>query len=302
MSFEWPELLWALLLLPAALLALLAAQRRRGRRAASFANPALLPNLIGARPGWRSLVPLACYLLAASVLLVALARPEAQARVPRDQATVMLVIDTSRSMLNTDIPPTRNAAARETASDFLDQLPGRFQVGLVTFAGTARVEARPTRDREAIRQALAAAPVRGGTVIGDALQRALGASGALAAGDPSKRPPVSVLLITDGGNVGGVPPLAAADQAKSASVKVFTVAIGGSVADAGMLTQMAERTGGQAFSATTRSDLEAVWRDLGSRLTYVREKRELTSLFMGGAALLLTLGAAASIAWFRRLP
>jgi Ca-activated chloride channel family protein len=302
MSFEWPELLWALLLLPVVALASLAVRRRRRRRAAAFANPALLPNLVSARPGWRALVPLACYLLGASVLLVALARPQAQARVARDQATVMLVIDTSKSMLSRDVTPTRNAAARETASDFLDRLPGRFQVGLVTFAGTARVESRPTRDREAVRQALAAAPVRQGTAIGDALRLALAASGALAQGPPSERPPVSVLLVTDGGNQSGIPPLEAAELARRQGVQVSTVAIGGNVGDAGALAAVAERTGGQAFTAVTRGDLAAVWRDLGTRLTYVREKRELTSLFMGGAALLLTLGAAASIAWFQRLP
>jgi Ca-activated chloride channel family protein len=65
---------------------------------------------------------------------------------------------------------------------------------------------------------------------------------------------------------------------------------------------MAEMTGGQSFTAPTAEQLTAVYRDLGSRLTYVEEKRELTSYFMGGAAVLLLLGAAASITWFLRLP
>jgi len=65
---------------------------------------------------------------------------------------------------------------------------------------------------------------------------------------------------------------------------------------------VAALTGGQSFTAPTGDQLAAVYRDLGTRLTYVEEKRELTSLFMGGAALLLLLGAAASIAWFHRLP
>jgi Ca-activated chloride channel family protein len=302
MTFEWPALLWALLALPAVALAWLVVRRRRRRRAASFANPALLPNLIGARPGWRTAVPVACYLLATSVLLVALARPEANARVPRDQATVMLLLDTSRSMLSHDVAPTRDAAARQTAAAFLDRLPDRFQVGLVSFAASPRVESRPTRDREAVRQALLTAPTRFGTAIGDALVRTLAASGALAPGDPKDRPPVTVLLVTDGGNESGVPPLVVAELARRQGVPVFTVAVGGKVPDRDMLAQIAQVTGGRAFSAGSRGQLDAVWRDLGSRITYVREKRELTSVFMGGAALLLTLGAAASIAWFQRLP
>jgi Ca-activated chloride channel homolog len=301
MSFAWPELLWALLLLPATALAWVAVQRRRQRRADAFANPALLPNLVGARPGWRALVPAACYLLAASVVLVALARPEAEARVPRDRATVMLAIDTSSSMLSTDVPPTRDQVARETASEFLDELPARFQVGLVSFAGAARVEAQPTRDREAVRRALTAAPIRRGTAIGDALQRSLAASGVLAE-NADERPPVTILLLSDGVNATGLDPLEVAQVARRQGVQVFTIAMSSGPAEQAGLAQVAETTGGQAFTADSRGDLAAVWSDLGSRITYVREKQELTSVFMGGAALLLTLGAAASIAWFRRLP
>ena len=68
------------------------------------------------------------------------------------------------------------------------------------------------------------------------------------------------------------------------------------------LQQIAEVTGGQSFTAPTAQQLNAVYRDLGSRITYVEKKRELTSYFMGGAAIFLLLGAAASITWFLRLP
>ena len=77
---------------------------------------------------------------------------------------------------------------------------------------------------------------------------------------------------------------------------------GGRVWSPAELEQVAEISGGQAFTAPTSEQLTAVYRDLGSRLTYVEEKRELTSYFMGGAAVLLLLGAAASITWFLRLP
>jgi hypothetical protein len=45
-----------------------------------------------------------------------------------------------------------------------------------------------------------------------------------------------------------------------------------------------------------------VYRNLGSRLAYVSQDRELTSVFLGGAAALLLAGAATSILWFRRVP
>ena len=94
--------------------------------------------------------------------------------------------------------------------------------------------------------------------------------------------------------------MVAAQQALEEKVPVFTVALASLPPPE--LEQIAEISGGQAFTAPTSEQLTAVYRDLGSRLTYVEEKRELTSYFMGGAAILLLLGAAASITWFLRLP
>jgi Ca-activated chloride channel family protein len=299
MSFRWPELLWALLLVPLVLLVWLRGEQRRTRRAAVFGNPALMPNVVTARPGWRRILPLLLYLLAATVLLVALARPEATAQVPRDQATIMLVMDTSLSMRTTDVAPSRIEAARDAADAFLEQIPDRFQVGLITFAGAPSVEALPTTDKEAIRSALRTAPLRRGTAVGDAVLRALQASRPRNAVN-NERPPTAILLLTDGQSRSGTPPLVAADQARQEQVPVFTVALAAQAPDE--LRQVAELSGGQAFTAPTSEQLTAVYRDLGSRLTYVEEKRELTSYFMGGAAVLLLLGAAASIGWFLRLP
>jgi Ca-activated chloride channel homolog len=299
MSFRWPELLWAVLLVPLVLVVWLRGERRRTQRAMVFGNPALLPNVVTARPGWRRVLPLLLYLLAATVLLLALARPEATAQVPRDQATIMLVMDSSKSMTATDIPPSRLEAAREAANTFLDEIPDRFRVGLVTFAGAPSVESLPTTDKEVIRTALRNAPVRSGTAVGDAVVRALQASRPRNAVN-NERPPTAILLLTDGVSVSGIPPLAAAQQARQEEVPVFTVALASQPPPE--LQQIAEISGGQAFIAPTAEQLNAVYRDLGSRLTYVEEKRELTSYFMGGAAVLLLLGAAASIAWFLRLP
>jgi Ca-activated chloride channel homolog len=299
MSFRWPDALWVLLLVPLVLLLWARGERRRRRRAGNFGNMALLPNVLVGHPNWRRLLPVAFYLLAATVLLVALARPEATAQVPRDRATIMLVMDVSRSMLNQDVQPTRMVAARRAADAFLEQLPERFQVGLITFAAAPRVESLPTTDREAVRDLLARTQPRGGTAVGDAILRALQASRPRDAVD-EQRPPTSVLLLTDGNSRSGLPPLAAAEQARQAEVPVFTVAVASQ--PPAELAQVAALTGGQSFVAPTSDQLTAVYRDLGTRLTYVEEKRELTSWFMGGAALLLLLGAAASIAWFHRLP
>jgi Ca-activated chloride channel homolog len=302
MSFRWPELLWAVLLVPLVLLVWMRGERRRTQRAGVFGNPALLPNVVTARPGWRRVVPVVLYLLAATVLLLALARPEATAQVPRDQATIMLVMDSSESMLRTDVSPTRIEAARKAADAFLQEIPERFQVGIVSFAATPTVDALPTTDKDAVRTALRDAPIRRGTAVGDALVRALQASRPRGNPAANERPPTAILLLTDGESVTGVPPLTAAQQARDEKVPVFTVALAAQPPAELELRQVAEISGGQAFTAPTSEQLTAVYRDLGTRLTYVKEKRELTSYFMGGAAILLLLGAAASITWFLRIP
>jgi Ca-activated chloride channel homolog len=316
MTFEWPELLWLILLAPVALVLQLWSERRRRRQAAAFANPALLPNVVTARPGWRAWLPVACYLLAASVLLVALARPEAVARVPRDEATVMLVVDASASMLADDVSPSRVAAARQAVGQLLDQLPERFQVGLVTFSASAHVESRPTRDRAALREALANFKMRPGTAMGDGLRLALAMSRTVTPGSTAARPPTTVLLLGDGLNTNGAPPLLAAEEARREGVQVFTVALGTANAtmqqsdgrfvsvapDQATLQGVAELTGGRFFTAPTSDDLASVYRELGSRITYAREEREVTATFLAGAAALLLAGAGLSLLLFRRLP
>ena len=299
MSFRWPEALWVLLLVPLVVLLWARGERRRRRRAGNFGNQALLPNVLVGRPSWRRLLPVVFYLLAATVLMAALARPEATAQVPRDRATIMLVMDVSRSMLNPDVQPTRMEAARQAADAFLEQLPDRFQVGLITFAAAPRVESLPTTDRTAVQELLARTQPRGGTAVGDAILRALQASRPRDAVE-DQRPPTSVLLLTDGNSRSGINPLLAAEQARREEVPVYTVAVASQ--PPAELAQVAALSGGQSFVAPTSDQLTAVYRDLGTRLTYVEEKRELTSWFMGGAALLLLLGAAASIVWFHRIP
>ena len=110
-SFMWPPMLWALLLVPAAVFGYLLLGRRRTLAVARFTNPALLPNLTPRSPGWRRHVPVAFYLLALVGLLISLARPHAVMAVPREQATLVLVMDTSISMVATDVQPSSTACS-----------------------------------------------------------------------------------------------------------------------------------------------------------------------------------------------
>ena len=124
MSFADPILLAGLLLVPAALVVYRLLQRRRSRYAVRFTNVALLQNLVPRTPAWRRHVPPALYLVAMTALVVALARPSMAVAVPREEATIILTMDVSGSMMATDVAPTRLAAAQQAANDFVDSLPG----------------------------------------------------------------------------------------------------------------------------------------------------------------------------------
>src|SRR5215203_429751 len=134
MSFASPFLLWGLLLVPVALVGYWLVQRRRIKYAARFTNLDLLANVVDASPGRRRHIPAVLALASLAALIVAMARPQAVVAVPRDDATIVLTMDSSASMTATDVPPTRLEAAKSAASSFLDQLPERFGVGLVSFS------------------------------------------------------------------------------------------------------------------------------------------------------------------------
>ncbi len=121
--FDEPIVLVALLALPVLLFLYFAYEKRRGGRVARFANPALLPNLLPKRPGWRRHVIPVILLLAMASLLVGAAHPRHMTTVPRRQANIVLAIDTSGSMQATDVPPTRIKAAESAALRLVDQLP-----------------------------------------------------------------------------------------------------------------------------------------------------------------------------------
>lgn len=317
MSFGQPLYLLALLALPLAVVAYARHERARRAAAAAFAAPALQPAVAPHAPGWRRHVPLAAYGLALAVLVVALARPQATVAVPVEQASIMLAIDYSGSMQATDVPPTRLEAARAAAGRFLDQVPDAVRVGLVAFNHSARLAESPTTDRAVVRRALDTLRPSGGTATGEALAVALSALARQTR--EGARVPAAVILLSDGKSVRGRPPQELARRARELKIPIHAVTLGtpGGTIDVrrsdGSVEQravppdpiesraVAELSGGRPYGAETAGDLSAVYEELGSRVGYSREQREITAAFAGGALVLLAGGALASLAFFRRI-
>jgi Ca-activated chloride channel homolog len=316
-SSPW-SLLW-LIAVPALICLYVLHLRRRSKYAERWASPGLIPNLVDRFPGRRRYIPVAILLAALAALIVGVARPHATVSVKREEATVMLAIDTSRSMGATDISPSRLAAAENAANRLVDIVPKKFRIGIVSFSTRAQLALAPTTDRSLVREALGALEPREGTAIGDAVLLSARLGLKQRASDGST-PPTTVLLVSDGARDGGqTAPRAAAERVRTMHVPVYTVLVGtpnGVVhhqlpggyeetirvpASPQTLQLIANTTGAQFFRAASQKQLREVYENLGSRLGHKQESREITDLFAGGAAVLLLIGACLSAFWFRRV-
>jgi Ca-activated chloride channel homolog len=319
-TFENPYALLALAALPLLVLVFVLRERRRGRITARFASPALLPTVAPRPSRRRRYLPLAVLLAALAAMVVGVARPEATISVKREEATVVIALDISRSMRANDVLPSRIAAARAAATSFLDTIPERFRVGVVAVGTRAVVSAPPTENRQLVLDALNILRPSQGTALGDAVVVAA-ELGQRERGEDGVVPPTAVLLISDGARDGGeTDPADAAARAKKLGVPVYAILVGtadGTIeeeleggyrqiirvpADPQTLRQITSTTGGKLFTALDDEGLSAVYDNLDSRLGHREERRELTDFVAGGAAFLLLSGGALALVYSRRVP
>ena len=169
MSFAWPLALVALLAVPALLAFRWWALRRRRRDTLRISNLSLVRAAVPPSSTWRRRVPVGLFAAGLVVLGVAAARPTASQEVPSSAATVLLAIDTSRSMCSTDVSPNRLGAAKQAASDFVEAQGDGRRVGLVAFAGFAALVVEPTTEHDEVISAIDGLTASRGTAIGQAI-------------------------------------------------------------------------------------------------------------------------------------
>lgn len=310
---------WLMLLAAVATLAVvyLVAQRRRSDYAVRFTNLDLLDKVAPKRPGWRRHAPAAALLLALSSLVIALARPATIQKVPRERATIVVAIDTSLSMMAEDVSPNRFDAAKEAASSFVDLLPDKINVGLVSFNRTASVLVSPTDDHDSVKQAINGLRLDQGTAIGEAIFASMQAIGSVPAGNGDEPAPGRIVLMSDGETTAGRPDDAATTVALERDIPVSTIAFGtatGTIVVPGedrrinvpvnedALRVIAEKTNGTFFTAATAEQLKKVYADIGSSIGYKQAEREIGGWFVAGAVGALFVAAIFSLLWFSRLP
>ena len=225
MLWREPGYFWLLPLLVGLAAALVYALRGRARALDRFAEESLARQLaLGASPGRRRL-RMALRVVALVFVAVALAGPKwgfHWEEVRREGIDLIVALDTSRSMLATDVKPNRLERAKLAVLDLLPRLHGD-RIGLVAYAGTAFLESPLTLDYSAFSRSLRALKVgiipRGGTSLSRAIETSLDAF------EARQGKYEALILITDGEDHEG-DALAAAEKATEHGVKIYTVGIG----------------------------------------------------------------------------
>ena len=317
MTFQAPWWLLGLLAVVALVALYVVLQLRRKAYAARFTNVALLGTLVPRRPGWRRHLAFGLVALGLAALVVSLAVPSTEVRVPRERATVVMAVDVSLSMQATDIEPSRFEAMQVAAKQFVDVLPERINLGLVSFAGTATTVVTPTTDRGQVSTAIDNLELAESTAIGEAVFTSLTAienfQSSLDA-DGEEVPPARIVLLSDGYNTVGRPDTQAVEAALGAGIPVSTIAFGTDYGtldldgervpvpvDRATLEEIADQTGGSYSEAASAAELEEVYQDLGSQIGYTTEPRDVSHWFVRGGVLFALLGVVLSLLWTNRL-
>jgi Ca-activated chloride channel family protein len=316
---------WFLLLIgvAAVVVGYVLAQRARRKRTLRFSNLELLEKVTPKTRGWTRHVPAAFLMLSLILLTVALAGPTAQQKVPRNRATVMLVIDVSLSMEATDIVPTRLKAAQDAARSFAQGLTPGVNLGLISFAGTATVLVAPTTERRSVVNAIDNLKLAESTATGEGIYAALQSIDGFSSvvGGADGPPPARIVLMSDGKQT--VPDdeyaprgsYTAAQAAKQGGVPISTISFGTSYGtvdiegrsqpvgvDDASLREVARLSGGEFYKAATAEELKRVYADLGEQIGYELKDADASKPWIVLGTLALLIAAGSALVFGQRLP
>lgn len=306
-GFLDPGRLWLLAIIPLLIAAYIVLLHRKSSAGIRFTNTSVLSMVLPKQSQWLRHVTVALALLSLVTLIGAWARPNGVDKVPRERATIVLVIDVSQSMIATDVSPTRLDAAKAAAKEFVASLPTSYNVALVSLSGNPSVRVPPITDRTALNRAIDALQPQDGTAIGDSIKAALAALDQAPKGSDKSPAPGMIVLLSDGASNAGQAPLQIANDSAKRSVPIYTIAYGtdnGYVdldgqrnrvpPDPATLKEISAATKGQEYSADNVSQLKNAYQSIKSEVGYESRVKEITATAAGVGlvfALLAAVGA-----------
>lgn len=255
---------------------------------------------------WRGHLAVALSLLSLVTLILAWARPNG-VEVPRERATIVVVIDVSRSMAAKDIAPSRLEAAQKLSTEFIKSLPEQYNVAVVSMSGNPAVRLPPTTDRVMVERAIANLQLQDSTAVGDALLTALQAVQMAPKGEDGQVAPGAVVMLSDGANTTGQAPQQATARLRerrcpstpSPTDENGSVDLDGKrervPPDREMLRSIATTTQGQLLTAESASDLDGVYKNIKSEVGYEEVKKETTATWAGYGLAFAVVAALAAV-------
>ncbi len=328
MKFLWPGAFALLGLIPLLLAASWWLQRRRRKYAVRFSSLSLVRAAVPGQSWVRRYLPMVLFFLALAGLTVGMARPQTVTLVPAGRATIILALDVSGSMRQTDIAPSRLGAAKQAALAFIDRQQEHNQIGIVAFAGISQLVQPPSNDPNALKTAIYQLTTGRGTAIGSGILTALDAidefgqnalSEPVIPRTPGQLEPDIIVLLTDGVYTTGPDPLDAAQEAVARGIRIYTISFGtpqGSFnqdnnffggrgrfrgVDEDSLKAIASMTGGEYYTAGSAGELQKVFDSLPTVLVTREETAEISVVFAAAAALLVAGATLLGLLW-RPLP
>jgi len=334
MTFIWPPMLLCLIAVPLLVAVYLQMQRRRRALAANYGSFGLANAARVNAAGIRRHIPPVIFLLALTLLILALARPQSIVLLPRLEGTVILAFDVSGSMAADDLKPTRMAAAITAAQGFIEKQPPTVAIGVVAFSESGIAVQAPTNDQDAVLAAINRLRPQRGTSLASGILAAINTIAAgkqptrlysnltpTASPSPTPVPPGTyssavIVLLSDGENNSNPDPLLAVQAATSRGIRIYTVGVGSAAGadlkidgfsihtqlDEATLQAIAQLTNAEYFNAENEDDLRSIYQNLSPQLAMKSEKQEITALLAGASIFVLLIGIVASLLWFGRAP
>jgi Ca-activated chloride channel homolog len=230
-------------------------------------------------------LPLFFYLAALAAGILALARPITMLFAPDVLSGVVFAIETSRSMYNNDIAPSRLEATQVAAKALLERLPPETEVGLATFSGYSSLDVPLTTDHSKVAKAIDLLQPGGGYAF------SFGIMGALQAlpQEESKEQVGAIVLFSHGHDNSGNDVLGLASQAASRGIKIHTIGVGthGNNFSEDLLKLVAERTGGNYYPIFSAQDLTNAHENLARVISLKPKAVEVSAFVSLFAAFLL---------------
>jgi Ca-activated chloride channel family protein len=329
MSFIWPWMLLSLLLIPLLIGIYLRMLKKRRQDTAGLQQVGLVQTSAGRKLGRQRHIPPLLFLIALTLLFLALARPQLFVTLPRVQGTVILAFDVSNSMAADDLKPTRIEAAKTAARLFVENQPSTVDIGVVAFSDGGLVVQAPASDQTATLNTIDRLSPQGSTSLGQGIFSSLNAIAGKAIAieeadldDESQTVDIGnyssavILLLTDGENTESLDPLQIAQLAAEAGVRIYPVGIGspeGTILEIegfNVLTQLNESalqdiaslTNGSYYHADDEESLHEIYENIDLQLKVDGEMMEITAILAGVSSLFLLAGGFLTLLWFGRAP